>query len=85
MQRHTDRQTDRERESLSLSRPQIALDVHATRVAGLVGVAQLLQQSALTLEQRQLAEDIQIASTNLMDIVYKVMDFSKLEHSIFKV
>jgi len=50
-----------------------------TPLNGVVGVAQLLSQTELDREQRELAAMVQNSARNLLHIVNEILDFSKIE------
>ncbi|MDR6784215.1 signal transduction histidine kinase [Pedobacter africanus] len=56
-----------------------------TPINGIIGIAQLLKKTALSDEQREMVNLLEISSNSLLGVINDVLDLSKIESGKFKI
>ena len=56
-----------------------------TPINGIIGIAQLLKKTALSEEQREMVNLLEISSNSLLGVINDVLDLSKIESGKFKI
>ncbi|RYE52450.1 MAG: response regulator, partial [Sphingobacteriales bacterium] len=56
-----------------------------TPINGIIGIAHLLEGTALTEEQKEMVKLLEISSTSLLGVINDILDLSKIEAGKFKI